>query len=58
MRRALGIACSAEFRRSLHRMGNVYGDGNAAPRIVELLESLSWDDRLINKRFMDWPEAA
>jgi UDP-hydrolysing UDP-N-acetyl-D-glucosamine 2-epimerase len=58
MRRALAIACSDEFRRGLQGMTNVYGDGNSAPRIVAVLESITCDDRLINKRFMDWREAA
>lgn len=51
-------ALSPEFRRSLERAGNVYGDGRAAARIVRHLRLLPIDDRLLLKRFHDLPSAA
>ncbi|HUP35095.1 MAG TPA: UDP-N-acetylglucosamine 2-epimerase [Candidatus Limnocylindria bacterium] len=49
LRRALDPA----FRRSLAGMANPYGDGRAAPRIVEVLERIELGPRLIQKRFVD-----
>jgi hypothetical protein len=34
-------------------MANPYGDGRAAPRIVEVLERIELGPRLIQKRFVD-----
>jgi UDP-N-acetylglucosamine 2-epimerase len=45
------------FRRSLAGMANPYGDGRAAPRIVEVLERVELGPRLIRKRFVDLDEA-
>jgi UDP-N-acetylglucosamine 2-epimerase len=50
-------ATSEEFRRSLQNMTNPYGDGRAAPRIVEVLATLPPTDRLLRKRFVDAPPA-
>jgi len=41
------------FRRSLAGMVNPYGDGRAAPRIVEVLERVELGRALIRKRFVD-----
>jgi UDP-hydrolysing UDP-N-acetyl-D-glucosamine 2-epimerase len=49
IRRALDPA----FRRSLTGMVNPYGDGRAAPRIVEVLERVELGPRLLRKRFVD-----
>jgi UDP-hydrolysing UDP-N-acetyl-D-glucosamine 2-epimerase len=49
LRRALDPA----FRRSLAGMANPYGDGRAAPRIVEVLERVELGPRLVRKRFVD-----
>jgi UDP-N-acetylglucosamine 2-epimerase (non-hydrolysing)/GDP/UDP-N,N'-diacetylbacillosamine 2-epimerase (hydrolysing) len=52
---ALARATSCEFRQSLNGLDNPYGDGHAADRIVERLKNVALDDRLIRKRFFDWP---
>jgi UDP-N-acetylglucosamine 2-epimerase (non-hydrolysing)/GDP/UDP-N,N'-diacetylbacillosamine 2-epimerase (hydrolysing) len=55
--RAIVRATSAEFRAGLQSLVNPYGDGRAAPRMVDVLESLDLDDpRLIQKQFYetDW----
>ncbi|WP_422371750.1 UDP-N-acetylglucosamine 2-epimerase [Hoeflea sp.] len=49
IRRALDPA----FRETLSDLANPYGDGNAASRIVEVLETVELDDRLLAKRFAD-----
>ena len=52
--RALTRATSAEFRAGLQGLVNPYGDGRAAPRMVDMLESLDLDDpRLIQKQFYE-----
>ncbi len=52
--RALTRATSAEFRAGLQGLANPYGDGRAAPRMVDVLESLDFDDpRLIQKQFYE-----
>ena len=52
---ALAQATSPEFHQSLNGLENPYGDGHAASRIVERLKNVALDDRLIRKRFFDWP---
>jgi UDP-hydrolysing UDP-N-acetyl-D-glucosamine 2-epimerase len=49
----LGRALEPAFRRSLTGMANPYGDGRAAPRIVEVLERVELGPRLVRKRFVD-----
>jgi UDP-N-acetylglucosamine 2-epimerase (non-hydrolysing)/GDP/UDP-N,N'-diacetylbacillosamine 2-epimerase (hydrolysing) len=44
------IARSAEFRQSLKGMENIYGDGHASARIVEVLASVPLGERLLTKR--------
>jgi len=48
-------ALSAEFRTGLQDQPNPYGRGHAVEAIVEMLEQVSLDDRLIIKRFYDSP---
>jgi UDP-hydrolysing UDP-N-acetyl-D-glucosamine 2-epimerase len=43
-------ARSAEFRRSLRNMANLYGDGCASQRIVSVLASVPLDEALLMKR--------
>jgi UDP-hydrolysing UDP-N-acetyl-D-glucosamine 2-epimerase len=48
-------ALAPEFRRSLAKLENPYGDGHAAPRIVKILGDTDLGPRLITKRFVDLP---
>jgi UDP-N-acetylglucosamine 2-epimerase (non-hydrolysing)/GDP/UDP-N,N'-diacetylbacillosamine 2-epimerase (hydrolysing) len=50
---AIGRAVSPRFRESLVGLKNIYGDGHAAPRIVEALKRIPLDDALVHKRFHD-----
>ena len=52
---AAGIARALDptFRRGLTGLRNPYGDGRAAPRIVEVLRTVELGPRLIRKRFTD-----
>ena len=54
---AAGIrrALAPGFRESLRGLVNPYGDGRAAPRIAEVLASVTLDSCLIQKRFVDRP---
>ncbi|MEK7836898.1 MAG: UDP-N-acetylglucosamine 2-epimerase, partial [candidate division NC10 bacterium] len=45
------------FRAGLAGLVNPYGDGHAAPRIVEILRDVELGPRLIQKRFADAPPA-
>ncbi|HTS63187.1 MAG TPA: UDP-N-acetylglucosamine 2-epimerase [Candidatus Acidoferrales bacterium] len=47
---AVRLAGSAEFRASLRGMENIYGDGNAAPRIVNVLRSVPLGEQLLVKQ--------
>jgi UDP-hydrolysing UDP-N-acetyl-D-glucosamine 2-epimerase len=47
------VALNDEFRKAFSAADNPYGDGHAASRVVEKLESTPVDDRLIVKRFYD-----
>lgn len=49
---AIARAVDPAFRRGLAGMANVYGDGNAAPRIVRVLREVDLA-RLPRKRFVD-----
>ncbi|MXQ12901.1 UDP-N-acetylglucosamine 2-epimerase [Microvirga makkahensis] len=53
--RGVQTALSEPFRRSLKNMINPYGDGHAAERIVNVLERVELDERLIAKGFYDEP---
>lgn len=46
----IGVAMSAEFRRSLEGMKNLYGDGHAAERIAEVIASIPLGERLLIKQ--------
>ena len=46
----ISIARSGEFRSSLKRMENLYGDGRASGRIVAVLASVPLGDELLIKR--------
>lgn len=48
---ALRRATSRKFRDGLKGISNIYGDGNAAARIVKALREVSLDDTLLRKRF-------
>jgi UDP-N-acetylglucosamine 2-epimerase (non-hydrolysing) len=50
---AIARAVSPEFRRGLNGLVNPYGDGKAAGRIADVLESVPIDDRLLVKRWAD-----
>lgn len=54
---AAGIhrALDRSFAAGLRGLPNPYGDGHAAPRIVDVLGSVELDSRLIRKRFVDAP---
>jgi UDP-N-acetylglucosamine 2-epimerase (non-hydrolysing) len=49
--RAIRSAVSPAFRESLHGMVNPYGDGKAAPRIIEVLKTVPLDRGLLVKTF-------
>jgi UDP-N-acetylglucosamine 2-epimerase (non-hydrolysing)/GDP/UDP-N,N'-diacetylbacillosamine 2-epimerase (hydrolysing) len=51
-------AVQPEFRASLRGLSNPYGNGTAAEKIVSQLKSIELDQRLIMKKFSDWPESA
>jgi UDP-N-acetylglucosamine 2-epimerase (non-hydrolysing) len=46
-------ALSPAFRAGLAGLQNPYGDGHAAPRIVNVLADVTLGTRLITKRFVD-----
>jgi UDP-hydrolysing UDP-N-acetyl-D-glucosamine 2-epimerase len=49
--RGIETAQSPAFRARARAGANPYGDGRAAPRIVEVLRTVSLDARLVQKRF-------
>ena len=53
--RGIQQAVSTEFRSSVARVASPYGDGHAAQRIVSRLKDVNLDDRLLTKRFVDYP---
>jgi UDP-hydrolysing UDP-N-acetyl-D-glucosamine 2-epimerase len=50
---AIHRALAPETRRALKGCVNPYGDGHAAPRIVDRLAAVALDDSLVIKRFAD-----
>jgi UDP-hydrolysing UDP-N-acetyl-D-glucosamine 2-epimerase len=48
-------AVDPAFRAALAALVNPYGDGHAAERIVERLETIPLDERLVTKHFYDLP---
>jgi len=55
IRKAIGIARSAEFRASLAGMVNPYGEGRASEKIVEVLTSVPLGTELLVKRHQPLP---
>jgi UDP-N-acetylglucosamine 2-epimerase (non-hydrolysing)/GDP/UDP-N,N'-diacetylbacillosamine 2-epimerase (hydrolysing) len=55
IRKAMGIARSAEFRASLTGMVNPYGEGRASKKIVEVLTSVPLGKELLVKRHQPLP---
>lgn len=53
IRQGLHRAMSASFRETLSGLINVYGDGRAAGRIVEVLNRVPLNEKLTIKRFHD-----
>ncbi len=53
IRAAIERASSPEFRQSLARLSNPFGDGRACQRIIEVLASASLGTELIQKSFHD-----
>jgi UDP-N-acetylglucosamine 2-epimerase len=49
--RAIRLAVSPGFRKGLRGLANPYGDGKAAPRIVEVLKTVPLDRNLLVKTF-------
>jgi UDP-hydrolysing UDP-N-acetyl-D-glucosamine 2-epimerase len=57
IRQALQTALSQQFRQSLQRLNNPYGDGNAAQRITAVLKALPPRDELLRKRWFQPDES-
>lgn len=53
IRRGIEKALQPEFRACLRGMANPYGDGHAAELIVQRLQDVTLDDKLVMKRFVD-----
>jgi UDP-hydrolysing UDP-N-acetyl-D-glucosamine 2-epimerase len=51
--RGIETAQTPAFRARARAAANPYGDGRAAPRIVEVLRTVPLDTRLVQKRFAD-----
>lgn len=51
--RGIEAAQTPAFRARARAAANPYGDGRAAPRIVEVLRTVPLDTRLVQKRFAD-----
>jgi len=51
--RGIEAAQAPAFRARARAAANPYGDGRAAPRIVEVLRAIPIDARLVQKRFRD-----
>ncbi len=58
IRAALDQALSVEFRERCRDVQNLYGDGHAADRIVQVLKTIELNERLLIKSFHDLPTAA
>jgi len=50
---AIRIATSQEFRSGIRGLRNIYGDGHASERILEVLKNVRLDRKLIMKCFYD-----
>jgi len=48
-------AISENFQKQLKGLVNPYGTGHAGPKIGKILQEIDLDSRLINKRFVDYP---
>lgn len=48
--KAIKRACSSEFKNKIKFCKNVYGDGKSSKRIVDIIEKISVDDKLLIKR--------
>ena len=51
--RGIEAAQAPAFRARARAAANPYGDGSAAPRIVDILSKIPLDARLVQKRFAD-----
>jgi GDP/UDP-N,N'-diacetylbacillosamine 2-epimerase (hydrolysing) len=56
--RGIEAAQAPAFRARVRAAANPYGDGRAAPRIVDILSKVPLDARLVQKRFDDGPGGA
>jgi GDP/UDP-N,N'-diacetylbacillosamine 2-epimerase (hydrolysing) len=52
--KGIAWATSPEFRESIAKLKNPYGDGRAAERIVSLLKSVETGEKLLLKKFVDY----
>lgn len=48
------VAVSSEFRRSIAKLENPYGDGTAAQKIVSVLKAVEIGPALLMKKFVDY----
>jgi UDP-hydrolysing UDP-N-acetyl-D-glucosamine 2-epimerase len=55
--RAIREGLTPTFPASLAKLQNPYGDGQAAPRIIEALKQIEIGPALLQKRFIDLPSA-
>lgn len=55
---AITRALDPGFRAGLRDLRNPYGDGQATPRIVEVLRNCQLGEQLVKKRFFDLPPVA
>jgi UDP-hydrolysing UDP-N-acetyl-D-glucosamine 2-epimerase len=55
---AIARAVAPSFRASLGALINPFGDGHAAPRIVQILATVPLDKKLVIKTFFDLPPIA
>lgn len=51
--KAIRLAASEEFRQSIKKIKNPYGNGNAAKMIVDKLTTIKLDRKLLIKKFID-----
>lgn len=56
LRAGLARVLDPAFRRSLRGMANPYGDGNTAPRIVQVLATVDLGPALTTKKFFEAPD--
>ncbi len=52
---AIRQALDRGFRNSLEQLTNPYGDGYATPRIINILKTVEFGPRLLQKRFLELP---